>query len=203
MIGGGCFLSTGVAMCFSTFRLFVFIGFGTLLCLSTILLESIQAQESEKRFNFWERTKSGTPRREVPQATEDEYAKRISQSFQREIDPETRQQGWGLLYYGIFLVITAVIAAGFVGWKVWRQHRLTRELTDPVFLINELNFAHQLSEQEKRLMQELSEKHSLPSPLKLFVEPKFLLDALASETFTPSRPTIQQLLSKLFDIVKA
>ena len=190
-------------MYFSTFRFFVFIGFGTLLCLSMVLLESVQAQESEQRFNFWERTKSGTPRREVPQATEDEYAKRISQSFQREIDPETRQQGWGLLYYGIFLVITVVIAAGFFGWKVWRQHRLTRELTDPVFLINELNFVHQLSEQEKRLMQELSEKHSLPSPLKLFVEPKFLLDAWTSETFTSSRPTIQQLLSKLFDIVKA
>jgi len=66
-----------------------------------------------------------------------------------------------------------------------------------------LNVAHQLSEPEKRLMQELSEKHSLATSLNLFIEPKYLLDALDNETFASSRPEVQQLLYKLFDVTKA
>jgi len=75
-------------------------------------------------------------------------------------------------------------------------------MNDPVFLVKELNFAHQLSEQEKRLMREISEKNLLSTPLKLFVEPQFLLDAWENEAFAASQPAVQQLLSKLFDISK-
>ena len=105
--------------------------------------------------------------------------------------------------YGIFLGITTMIAVGAFAWRMWMQKRAEREQSDPMFLVHELNVAHQLSDLEKRLMKELSEKYSLPTPLKIFVEPGYLLDAWESESFASSQPTVQKLLSKLFDIVKA
>jgi len=161
----------------------------------------LQAQERE-RINLFDRNPN-TPRREIPweaQRTSSEDMQRTSRSFQRAFDSDPRQTRREFLYYGIFLLVTAIGVAGFLGWQVWQRKRTERELNDPMFLIYELNSIHQLSEQEKRLMQELSERNSLPSPLKLFVEPKFLLDACESETFASYQTTARQLLSKLFDI---
>jgi hypothetical protein len=107
------------------------------------------------------------------------------------------------LSYAIFLGIIAAAVSAYLAWRNWQKKREVWELNDPVFLVTELNSAHRLSEQERRLMREISEKHSLSTPLKLFVEPNFLLDAWESETFASSKPTVQQLLSKLFDIAKA
>ena len=168
-------------------------------------MESVQAQEREPRsINIFDKSNRSTIRREVPvQQTESEDLNRVSASLRRAFDPEAGQQSRLLLHYGIFLGIVAVMAGGFFVWKIWRQHRLVREMTDPAFLLSELNAVHRLSEQEKRLLQELAEQFSLASPLNLFVEPKFLLDAWNSETFSSSQPTIRQLLSKLFDIAKA
>jgi hypothetical protein len=167
-----------------------------MLSLPVVLLESVQAQET---INIWERTRS-TPRRDAPQP-ESEEMRRVSGSIRRALESESLQ--WETLSsYAIFLSVVAVLIAGYVGWQMWRQKRTIWELNDPIFLVNELNSAHKLSEQEKRLMRELSEKNSLSTPLKLFVEPKFLLDAWENETFPQSQLTVQQLLSKLFDIAK-
>ena len=171
------------------------------MCLQTILLESAYAQESGN-FNLWN---PNAPRREIPweaRQTTSEDMDRVSRSLQQALTSET-QQSRTLLHFAVFLGIAAAVLAGFLVWKMWRQKRKEKVLNDPMFLVYELNSAHQLSEQEKRLMQELSEKHSLPSTLKLFVEPKFLLDAWESEAFASSQPTVRQLLTKLFDIVKA
>jgi len=188
-------------MKFSILRSLVFVCFGLTLGLSAVLAGSVWAQESE-RINVWERNNHNA----IPwegRVSDEELARRFSASFQKEFDPETRQNGRVLMNYGIFLGIVAVIVASYLGWRMWRQQWLAREVSDPMFLVYELNSVHQLSEQEKRLMQELSEKNSLPSPLKLFVEPKYLLDAWQNKTYASARPTIRQLLSKLFDIVTA
>ena len=163
---------------------------------------SVQAQEN---FNLWDKSNNNRnfPRPAPPQVTDLEHRDRIAKSFKDAMDPAARQQSQALLNYGIFLGIAAVIVAGVVYWQMWRHKRAERELSDPVFLVNELNSAHQLSEQEKRLMRELSEKNSLATPLKLFIEPKFLLDAWESDAFATSQSEVQQLLSKLFDIAKA
>ena len=190
-------------MNFSILRVLVFVCFGVTLCLSGTLSVSGRAQEESRSINIWDRHNRNTIPREVPVVTDDDYTRRIRASFQGDFDPEARQHGQVLKNYGIFLGIAAILVASFVGWQMWRQHRITREVSDPMFLVYELNSVHQLSEPEKRLMQELSEKNSLATPLKLFVEPKYLLDAWQSETYASSQPTIRQLLSKLFDIVKA
>ena len=192
-------------MNFPTSRFFPFLYLATVLCLTTTLSESVQAQEGgNRRINVFDSTNRNTIRREVPvQRPENEEMDKISRSLQKAFVTETGQKGRLLLYYGIFLGIVAVLVAGFVGWQMWKKRRKVKELTDPMFLVSELNSAHQLSNQERRLMQEVSEQHSLSSPLKLFVEPEYLLDAWSSETFATARPTIQQLLTKLFDISKA
>jgi hypothetical protein len=196
------FSNVGVAMNFSTCRVFVFVCFGITLCFPGILLESVQAQESE-RINIFDQSNRNAIPWETQRGSDYDTARRISESFRKDFDPEARQSGRVLKDYAIFLGISAAIIACFIGWQVWRQKRLAREVSDPMFLVYELNSLHQLSEQEKRLMQELSEKNLLPTPLKLFVEPKYLLDAWQSETYASSQPTIRQLLSKLFDIAQA
>jgi len=187
-----------VTMNSSAFRFFLFVCFAVAFCMPTFPLESALAQSR----NIFDTT-TQNPRipRDVPATAGDDRMERISRSLQRGFTDDT-QQTQTLISYGIFLGITAVLIIGFLGWQVWRQKRKARELSDPMFLVYELNSAHQLSDPEKRLMQELSEKHSLPTPLKLFVEPKYLLDALDNETFASSQPEVQQLLYKLFDVTK-
>jgi hypothetical protein len=182
----------------SALRFFALVCLGVVLCFPVIPLESVLAQTR----NLFDTT-TPNPRipREVPTTSSDDMD-RISRSLQRAFADET-QQSQTLVSYGIFLGVATAIIAGFLGWQVWRQKRMARELSDPIFLVYELNAAHQLSEPEKRLMQELSEKHSLPTSLKLFIEPKYLLDALDNETFASLRPEVQQLLYKLFDVTKA
>jgi len=196
------FFPVGVAMNVSPYCVLMFVCFGIVLCVPGILLDSVQAQESE-RINIFDQNNRNAIPWEAQRGSDNDTARRISESFRQDFDPDARQSGRVMKNYAIFLGIAAALIACFVGWQMWRQKRLASEVNDPMFLVYELNSVHQLSEQEKRLMQELSEKNSLSTPLKLFVEPKYLLDAWQSETYASSQPTIRQLLSKLFDIVKA
>ena len=186
----------------SAFRLCVLICIGTLSCSPTTSPE--RARDAE-RVNLFDKSDKNRPLfwRSPQQVTDQELADRIAKAFQQDMNSSAQQQGQTLLNYGIFLGIAAVIGAGLVYWQMWSHKRKERELSDPAFLVNELFSAHQLSEQEKRLMRELSEKNSLATPLKLFIEPKFLLDAWESDAFASSQSEVQQLLSKLFDIAKA
>jgi len=120
--------------------------------------------------------------------------------MRRTVDDASDFNRRAFQFYGFFFAFVAVVIAGLVYWQVWKRKKTEWEVNDPMALVKELNFVHQLSEQEKQLMRELSENNSLPSPLKLFVEPKFLLDALESDTFFDVQPSVRQLLSKLFGI---
>jgi len=182
------------------FRFFVFVCFGTMLSLPAFLLESVQAQE--KKVNIFERRNTNVPKRDAPRTVDNEQINRVSRSLQKAFDSDPQRTSQTFLYFGTFLGGLAILSAGLVYWQMWRQKRMERELNDPMFLVYELSSAHQLSEQEKRVMQALSEKNSLPTPLKLFVEPRYLLDAWESDTFASSHREIRLLLSKLFDIIK-
>ena len=183
----------------SALRFFVIVCFGTMFCLPMVPVESVLAQE---RVNIFDNNRH-IFQREAPRTADSERARQISDSFRLEFAPDPQRQGRVLMNYGIFLSIVTVIIASFIAWQVWARKRAERTLHDPMFLVYELNSAHQLSEQEKRLMLELSEKNLLSTPLKLFIEPKYLLDAWENEIFASSQPTVRVLLSKLFDIAKA
>ena len=188
-----------VAMNSSAFRFFLFVCLGVALCLPVIPLESAQAQG----YNLFDRSKNkDTPRQEVQRVGDEESAQRLKEIF-RAIDPTKRKNSQENWYFVIFLAGLAILVAGLFYWQKWQRKQREGELNDPLFLVYELNTAHQLSDPEKRLMQELSEKNSLSTPLTLFVEPKFLLDAWENEAFASSKPMVQKLLSKLFNIVKA
>ena len=179
-------------------RFFVFVCFGTMLFLSLFFSESVQAQG----INMLERSKTSTTRKETsPPKTESEESVRLKLAMKEGFSTKSYQTGM-LKNLGMLLGIATVIISSFLGWQLWQRKRMDKIMNDPMFLVYELNSAHQLSEPEKRLMKELSEKNSLPTPLKLFVEPKYLLDAWENNAFAGSQPTLQQLLSKLFDIVK-
>ena len=125
----------------------------------------------------------------------------IIQGLQQAGDVEKRSAGRAFVTYCIFLAGTAVVTSGVVFWQIRRKKYAEWELNNPMALVKELYFIHQLSEPEKKLMQEISDKNSLSTPLQLFIEPKFLLKIWESGSFSASRPLVRRLLSNLFDIV--
>jgi hypothetical protein len=130
-----------------------------------------------------------------------DLADRFAKGLQKGFDPEQKNTWKAILYYGLALSIMAVLFTGGVYyWKVWRKKQQEWEQSNPEALIQELNYVHRLSDLEKQFMQELSGQNALSSPLALFVEPKFLLEAWDGDSFESARPTVQQLLLKLFDI---
>ena len=152
-------------------------------------------QESVDLFNRKVKNTERTPRKADPTLTN-----RIAKAFQESVNPDEKNFGQTALRYGLFLAGIAAVIACIVGWQRWRKRRIEWALNDPMALVQELSFVHQLTEHEKRLMQELSAQHTLSSPLKLFIEPKYLLETWENDFSSPSRPTVRQLLSKLFDI---
>ena len=194
------FVQTSFAMNPFAIRFCVFVFVGTLLCSPAAVLESVQAQEPRGYNLFDTRRNEGkdTPRIQRP-PVDAEVARRF-QEIRNATDPEQRGSRQSALYYALFLLGVAAVAAGLFGWKAWQKRREAWAVNDPMALVKELNHVHQLNEQEKRVMRELSEQNVMPTSLSLFVEPKFLLEALENEAFAPSRSTVRRLLSKLFDI---
>jgi hypothetical protein len=185
-----------------------FVRFVILVCLVSawhlVLDESKAVRAQGKNFLRPDKSEKTTPGKKAGR-NDDDKIRQIRQSLAQAFDPETKQSGGtkAVFYYGIFFVGVGAVAAGLLGWRIWQRRQLDRERNDPMILIQELNSAHQLSSQEKRLMQDLSVKNSLQSPLKLFVEPKYFLDAMESRAFASSRPVMRSLLSKLFGIEAA
>jgi hypothetical protein len=172
------------------------------LCVATTLcLESgCGTQPLKDRIN-------SAPRREdkrTPAERELQERKldQIVQGIQRAADPQGRNAGRpGMGCYILFLIVGAVVIGGLVYWNLWRLKQLEWKQIDPMALAQELFLVHQLTEPEKRVMRDVSEKNALPTPLQLFVEPKFLLEALENDSLALYRNTIRRLLSRLFDII--
>ena len=194
-----CVAPIGFAMK-SAVRFSLFVCIASALC----LVVGCQERPTQSRgggVNLFDPNRgTSTPRREVQRPT-DPRSQQVIQALREHNDPDRREfDGRSFRLYGIFLGCVAVLVAGLLYWQLLKRKRSEWELSDPMALVKELNLAHQLSDQEKRLMQELSDRNALPSPLKLFVEPKFLLEALESDSFVSARDSVLQLLSKLFDI---
>jgi hypothetical protein len=177
----------------SFLRLFVVVFIAVVLCFPAVLT----AQEGEKINLF--KTNPNAPKKNIKRDP-DGATRQVRNSLRYAFDPETKQTGEALKYFAVSFTGLLVVVGGFVYWQIWRQKHLERALKDPTFLVQELNNVHRLSEPEKRLMQELSNNNDLSSPLDLFVEPKFLVDAYENEEFVSARPVMRHLLSKLFDI---
>ena len=162
---------------------------------------TIPAGSMQAGWNLFKKTNTEI-RREGPQTADSDEVNQIRLALQQAFASDTERTNRALWYFGVLMVVLAVVIIGIAGWQIWWKKKKERALGDPMFLVFELNSAHQLSEREKQLMQELSKKNSLPTPLKLFIEPKFLLDAWENETFASSQNEVRLLLSKLFDIRK-
>ena len=197
-------------------RIFTLVAMVSALCLVTGCLERPNPSVGRERdrdggsggggggesFNLFNpQGGSNQPRRVIPRPV-NTRSDPVTEGLRQAGDPEGRREfnSRVLPLYGAFFAGLTILIGGWYYWKVWKQKRAEWELNDPVALLKELNFVHQLSDQERQLMQELSDENSLSSPLKLFIEPKFLLEALKSDAFAAAQPSVRQLLSKLFDI---
>lgn len=178
-------------------RFFVFVCV-VALCLTTGCGDG-SSQSKKKGVNIFDKNQSKNTER-LPRKVDSDYARQITQALQQAGDPERKDTSGALWHYGTFLAGVAVVVGGIVLWQAWRRRQAVWELNDPMALVQELNRVHQFSDREKRLMQEIATNNSLPTPLKLFVEPKFLLDAWDTDPSATSRLTIRMLLSQLFDI---
>ena len=171
-------------------------------CLVTVfsLPGFVVVPQERERINIFDKKNTNTPRREVQRTIRGDKIEQLSQSLREDFNPETKETRKAFLYFGICFTCIAIIVAGLVYWQILRRKQQERELNDPLYLLQELNYVHQLSEQDRRFMLELSERNVLSTPLPLFVEPKFLLDAWEDDTYTSSRTTLRRLLHQLFEI---
>ena len=166
------------------------------LCLAVV--EIVSAQE---RINLFEKRNTNVPKREIQRPVGNRNNPVII-GLQNAGDPEKRGAGrYGVMYYILLFGVLTVLIAGLVYWQRLRREQMEWALSNPMALVGELSFVHKLSEQEKKLMLEVSNRNALPSPLQLFVEPKFLLEAWEDDSFVSVQPVVRRLLSKLFDIV--
>ena len=187
----------------SFFPYFMFVCILSALCLTTgcagRMEKSAKSEQStNEKFDLFRPTfKSGDADKTKP-LQDSERLRRLSDGLQRGFDPEKKDSNRAFYIFGVFLAGTGAVVVGLVYWQVWRRRQTEWELNDPMAIVKELNYVHQLSDSERRLMQEISNLHGLPTPLNLFVEPQYFLEALESDSYVSARSTIRRLLSKLF-----
>ena len=175
-------------------RNFAFIGF-----IAAWFLPTVVSAQGYNIFKPPARDSGTTPPKIVRHVTGDAQSP-IIQGLRRAGDPDQKQNSKALLYFGLVFAVLVCLIAPVLYWQLYWQKRKESELTDPMFLVKELFFVHQLSEPEKKFMLKFSESNALPTPLILFVEPKFLLDAFEDDAYASSHRTVRRLLYKLFEI---
>lgn len=187
----------------SLFSIFILVCTLSSLCLTAGCAarmehsEKSANSENEKYNLFRPNPKSGDANKTKPRS-DSERLRLITQGLQEGINPEKKDNRRVLLIFGSILGGTGAVVAGLLYWKLWRRKMSEWEINDPMALMKELNHVHQISETEKLLMQEISGSNALSSPLPLFVEPKYFLAAMESNSYISARSTIRRLLSKLF-----
>ena len=184
-------------MNFSAFRFFLFACVAA-LCL-TLGCRDDSSQAQNERINIFSRRNSSSPKKDTPRATDDS-ARRITEALRSATDHEKKGTFKATVVFGCILAGVGGVVGGLLYWQFRMRKRVEWELNDPMALVKELTFVHQLSEQEKNLMQNLADRNALSSPLNLFVEPKFLLEAWEDIAPDLERPLVRRLLSKLFEI---
>jgi hypothetical protein len=179
-------------------RLFITVFVTASLCLAVAEIAFAQEKENWNMFNRKRTTNAPPPK--IQRQVENRNIPVVI-GLQNAADPEKREAGrYGKVYYVLFFGAFTVLVVGLVYWQQLRRKQMEWALNNPMALVKELSFVHKLTEQEKRLLQEVSNRNALSSPLQLFVEPKFLLDAWEDDSFVSAQPVVRRLLSKLFDI---
>ncbi|MCL2005906.1 MAG: hypothetical protein FWG73_07040 [Planctomycetaceae bacterium] len=173
-------------------RFVVFAGIATALCLVAGCGESDQEKGSGGGYNVL--------RGNAPRLERDGYGYRVTQEISEGFKPSVEKTTNGFVSFGIVAVFAVIPFAAFFIWQAWKRQQDEKERNDPNGLLRELIRVHKLSDQEKHLIKRLSDRSALSSPLELFVEPKFLLDALKNDSWASAHPSVRRLLSKLFDI---
>lgn len=135
-------------------------------------------------------------------APETPRAKEFFGTFQRRFDPNRPVEVTA--YITPFLLIVTLIGVAVVGIVIYNRLALKyankNGYDSPRQLFNELCIAHELLRSERQFLKLFAETLTLPDPLALFIEPKFLIDSLQNPKFARHHIVIEGLLIKVFGI---
>ncbi|MDR1052844.1 MAG: hypothetical protein LBL39_01605, partial [Planctomycetaceae bacterium] len=103
--------------------------------------------------------------------------------------------------FGYLAAVIGLIALIVLGVLLERylMYRMKMTADSPSALFIELCAAHQLTRMERLLVERVAELADIDDPLPVFVEPKYLADAIDNLNFRNSRQMIEYLLTKLFE----
>lgn len=154
----------------------------------------VQAQTNKR--NVFETRRSTTPNRSRSR-TDDETNETLRQALGKGFGKHL-SSGSLLLYLGFFAVLFALIFSLVYYDSNYRRYHSSLE--NPWIVFRELCKAHQLTRAEARFLKKISEDFKLDDPLPLFIEPRYFIGALENKTLESSKPMIQYLMKKFFEI---
>ncbi|MDR2762281.1 MAG: hypothetical protein LBB88_06720 [Planctomycetaceae bacterium] len=104
----------------------------------------------------------------------------------------------------VFGYLTAVI--GFIAliavaviFERYLAYRMKTTADSPSALFIELCAGHQLTRMERNLIEQVAKNADINDPLPIFIEPKYLINAINKQVFQNSQQAIEYLLAKLFE----
>jgi hypothetical protein len=113
--------------------------------------------------------------------------------YRYENDNETL---FGYLAAVIGFIALIVLALLFERYLVYRMKTVA---DSPAALFVELCAAHQLTRMECNLIERIADAAGISDTLPVFIEPKYLQDAIINHNFEEFQQTIEYLLTKLFE----
>ncbi|MDR1485225.1 MAG: hypothetical protein LBT09_10435 [Planctomycetaceae bacterium] len=114
-------------------------------------------------------------------------------NVQYENDNETL---FGYLAAVIGFIALIVLALLLERYFVYRMKTVA---DSPAALFVELCAAHQLTRMERNLLERVAESADMNDPLPVFMEPKYLQEAIDNRKFKDLQQMIEYLLTKLFE----
>jgi hypothetical protein len=175
----------------------------TVLCISTASYNSRSVAQDNQRINIFDKKNKSTEskKQQKLQQNDSEAVRQMAQSLEKVFyDGDVQRKSRIILYYGVFFLGLGLLIVGVAYWQFRIRRHTELAVSDPNYLVKELNAAHQLTRDEIGIMRKIAEENALPNVLDLFVEPKLLLDILDNGRYKPYRPVVRVLLDKLFGI---
>jgi hypothetical protein len=104
-------------------------------------------------------------------------------------------------FFGYFTFVIGIIALIILAvlFERYLMYRVKLTADSPAALFVELCAAHQLTRMERHLIERVAEVADISDPLPVFMEPKYLTDAMENENFQDVKQIIEYLSIKLFE----
>ncbi|MDR1291105.1 MAG: hypothetical protein LBK06_07890 [Planctomycetaceae bacterium] len=176
-----------------SYRLFVLVILLVIVCGSCS-----EQSDSKNSINFFQPDKSRIEqyRNRTTRGTARPDVGTMSKSMQDRKYENDNETLFGYLTAVIGLIALIVLGVLLERYLMYRM-KVTADSPSALFI--ELCAAHQLTRMERLLVERVAEAADINDPLPVFMEPKYLADAIDNLNFKNSRQMIEYLLTKLFE----